>query len=77
MVDLNFGEFFYSQRPKELAEYRRLKRLQAAEAVVADEKEGAKKLLDEVKRKSPWRFNKRRRKRSKGKKKRRRLVSDD
>ena len=73
MVDLNFTEFWYLGKPKELAEYRRLKRLQAAKNAASADKEDAKKLLDEVKRKSPWRFNKRRRKRNKKKKGKQRI----
>ena len=78
MVDLNFTEFFYSQRPKELAEYRRLKGKKTLELMDADSspapdvEEPVGKLLGEVQRKSLWKFGKRKRKRGKRKPKRRR-----
>ena len=50
-VDLEMTEFFYSQRPKELEEYRRLKTL---EQVRLDNGE-AERLADEISQKSQFR----------------------
>ena len=50
-VNLEMTEFFYSQRPEELAEYRRLKVL---ERVCLDNEE-AEQLASEISHKSPYR----------------------
>lgn len=56
MVDLRMTEFWYSGKPDELAEYRRLK-----EKAEVDRK--ASDIVDEVSRKSRFKTNKRPRKR--------------
>ena len=72
-VDLKFTEFFYSQRPEELGEYRRLKSLKILkrprEKGAFDAK--AELLLSEIKAKSPYRNGKRRRKRNRKRKRKR------
>ena len=50
-VILEMTEFFYSQRPEELAEYRRLKVLEQ----VCLDKEGAEQLASEISHKSRFR----------------------
>ena len=58
MVNLNFTEFFYLGRPKELAEYRRLKAAMKDEKVV-------EVVLSELKGRKPMKSRKKFRKRRK------------
>ena len=52
MVDLRMTEFFYSQRPKELAEYYRLKSKAEAETEVKKDNASVEQLAEEIARKS-------------------------
>ena len=60
MVNLEFSEFFYSQRPLELAEYRRRKGLKRVEADNAK----AEELAEDIQRNRGFRTRKKGRKRN-------------